>query len=57
MTCGKPCDLAVAYRVQQISCLPPRRQRYGQLAEKFDVDAVAVTSSKARSLERRLPAA
>ena len=28
-----------------------------ELAEKFDVDAVAVTSSKARSLERGLPAA
>jgi len=23
MTCGKPCDLAVAYRVQQIAASPP----------------------------------
>lgn len=32
-------------------------QWVGELAEKFDVEAVAVTSARARSLERGLPAA
>lgn len=38
---------------------PPHlvEQWVSELAEKFDIDAVAVTSAKARSLERGLPAA
>jgi superfamily II DNA or RNA helicase len=38
---------------------PPHlvEQWVGELAEKFDIDAVAVTSARARSLERGLPAA
>lgn len=38
---------------------PPHlvEQWVDELAEKFDIDAVAVTSAKARSLERGLPAA
>jgi hypothetical protein len=38
---------------------PPHlvEQWVGELAEKFDIDAVAVTSARARTLERGLPAA
>jgi superfamily II DNA or RNA helicase len=46
--------------IDRLSVLCPPHlvdQWIGELAEKFDIDAVAVTSSRARSLERGLPAA